>query len=90
MSDKPCPFCSLLASRVVDGNDHAFWIRDGFSVWSGHSLIISRRHVASFFAITFEERESLSQLPDQAKLAADAEFEPGGYNVGINDGATAG
>ena len=90
MSDKPCPFCSLPASRVVDGNDHAFWIRDGFPVSPGHSLIIPRRHVASFFAITFEERESLFQLLDQAKLVADAEFEPDGYNVGINDGATAG
>jgi diadenosine tetraphosphate (Ap4A) HIT family hydrolase len=32
----------------------------------------------------------LPQLLDQVKLAADAEFEPDGYNVGINDGATAG
>lgn len=90
MSNERCAFCSPPASRVLGANDHAFWIRDGFPVSPGHSLIIPRRHVASFFAVTFEEREALLQLLDEAKLAADAEFEPDGYNVGINDGATAG
>jgi diadenosine tetraphosphate (Ap4A) HIT family hydrolase len=30
------------------------------------------------------------ELLDQAKAAAEAEFNPDGYNVGINDGAAAG
>jgi diadenosine tetraphosphate (Ap4A) HIT family hydrolase len=90
VTDQICPFCSLPASRVAGQNDHAFWIRDGFPVSPGHSLVIPRRHVASFFEITVKEREALFQLLDQAKLAADAEFQADGYNIGINDGAAAG
>jgi diadenosine tetraphosphate (Ap4A) HIT family hydrolase len=90
MTDKTCPFCNLPAPRVIGHNDHAFWIRDAFPVSPGHSLVIPKRHVASFFEITVEEREALLQLLDQAKQAADAQFQADGYNIGINDGAAAG
>lgn len=52
--------------------------------------MIPRRHVGSFFNVTPEERNSLLHLLDEAKLGLDDEFHPGGYNLGINDGLTAG
>lgn len=71
-------------------NAHAFWIRDGFPVSRGHSLVIPRRHLASFFEATQEERSALLALLDDARAAAIAEFQPDGFNIGINDGAAAG
>jgi diadenosine tetraphosphate (Ap4A) HIT family hydrolase len=65
-------------------------IRDGFPVSPGHSLILPRRHVQSFFDIDAEERRGLLDLLDQAKKLLDNEFGPAGYNIGINDGASAG
>lgn len=90
MTDNQCAFCTLPESRVLGQNTHAIWIRDGFPVTPGHSLIIPKRHVKSFFEENAEERASLLELLDEAKAAAQAEFRPDGFNVGINDGAAAG
>jgi diadenosine tetraphosphate (Ap4A) HIT family hydrolase len=87
---KPCTFCTLPAPRVVGQNEHAIWIRDGFPVSPGHSLVILKRHVGSFFEVRPEERVALLELLDQAKAAAVGEFRPDGFNIGINDGAAAG
>lgn len=86
----PCPFCALPTSRIVLAHDLAVVIRDAFPVSSGHTLIIPRRHIGSFFDVTDDERKAMLQLLDAAKVGLDDEFHPGGYNVGINDGQAAG
>ena len=86
----PCPFCTLDAERIVLANELAAVIRDAFPVSPGHTLIIPKRHVVSFFDATGDERTAMLALLDSAKLGLDAAFHPDGYNVGINDGAAAG
>jgi diadenosine tetraphosphate (Ap4A) HIT family hydrolase len=85
-----CPFCTLADSRIVASNDFALVIRDGFPISPGHTLIIPRRHIGSFFELTGGERTSLLVLLDQAKEDLDGKFQPDGFNIGINDGAAAG
>lgn len=87
---KPCAFCTLPASRVIDSSQTGLVICDGFPISQGHSLIIPRRHTGSFFDLSAEERHDLLNLLDRAKAELDAEFSPDGYNIGINDGAAAG
>lgn len=87
---EPCPFCMLPAGRIVMANDLAVAIRDGFPVSRGHTLILPRRHVVSFFAVTETERNAMMALLDATKAGLDAEFRPDGYNLGINDGQAAG
>ena len=79
-SDLPCPFCAIDVSRIEGQNAHAFWIRDGFPVSPGHSLIIPKRHVASFFEATAQERDALLELLDTAKASVATEHRPDGYN----------
>jgi diadenosine tetraphosphate (Ap4A) HIT family hydrolase len=86
----PCPFCSLTAERVVQDSEHAVVIRDVFPVSPGHTLIIVKRHVASFFEVTDAERVDLMSLLAAARNDLDRQFDPAGYNIGINDGAAAG
>jgi diadenosine tetraphosphate (Ap4A) HIT family hydrolase len=86
----PCPFCSLPAERILASNFHGVLVRDGYPVSPGHTLVIPRRHLDSFFDLTADERDALMQLLADAKAALDAELAPDGYNVGINDGAAAG
>ncbi len=86
----PCPFCTLPQERVRGENAHGVWVRDAYPISKGHSLIIPRRHVGSFFDISEVERSGLLELLDLAKAAAGSEFNPDGYNVGINDGPAAG
>jgi diadenosine tetraphosphate (Ap4A) HIT family hydrolase len=85
-----CPFCFLSASRIVDEAEHCVAIRDAFPVSEGHTLIISKRHVGSFFDLSESEVQDLFRLLARAKRALDAAFRPAGFNVGINDGRAAG
>ena len=90
MTSKPCPFCTLPRERIVQENQHALWIYDGFPVSLGHSLIIPKRHLGSFFEISQEERLAMLVLLDKAKIVVEAEHRPDGFNIGINDGPAAG
>lgn len=85
-----CPFCTLPPDRLIHADAHAVVIRDGFPVSPGHTLIIPRRHVGSFFDTTSGERASLFKLLDEAKHVLAAELQPDGWNIGINDGPAAG
>jgi diadenosine tetraphosphate (Ap4A) HIT family hydrolase len=87
---KPCPFCTLPASRVISAGEHGVVVRDAYPISLGHSLIIPKRHVGSFFDLATDERTDLLRLLDAAKLVLDQEFAPQAYNIGINDGAAAG
>ncbi len=85
-----CPFCQIPPERIIVQNEHAFAIRDAFPVSPGHTLIIPKRHVGSFFDTTQEEKLDLLALLDEAKAVIDGEYQPASYNIGINDGAAAG
>lgn len=86
----PCPFCQMPRERVLLENDVAYVIRDGYPVSPGHTLVIPRRHVGSFFETSAEEREGMLHLLDEARAGLAAEFAPDGWNLGINDGPAAG
>lgn len=59
-----CPFCQIPPERILAQNEHAFAIHDAFPVSPGHTLIIPRRHVGSFFETTQEEKLALIELLD--------------------------
>jgi diadenosine tetraphosphate (Ap4A) HIT family hydrolase len=85
-----CPFCTLPVERIVDSLPTALLVWDAFPVTNGHSLVIPRRHVASWFEITAVERADLLALVDRAKGIVDEKSRPDGYTIGINDGPAAG
>lgn len=85
-----CSFCTLPPERVIQENDHAIWIYDGFPVSPGHSLIILKRHVGSLFEVTTEERIAMLALLDKARGTVEEKYQPDAYNIGINDGTAAG
>ena len=87
---KVCPFCTLPPERILLTSPHGVIIRDGFPISPGHTLVIPRRHVDSFFNLTAEERVDLLGLLDQAKAGIEKEFKPDTYNIAINDGPAAG
>ena len=86
----PCPFCTLPPERIIDENEHAVWIYDGFPLSPGHSLIIPKRHVGSFFEITTAEKIAILNLLDLAKNVVSTEHLTNAYNIGVNDGPAAG
>jgi diadenosine tetraphosphate (Ap4A) HIT family hydrolase len=90
MSRNPCPFCQIDPERVLFQNDHATVIRDRFPVSEGHTLVIPRRHVSSWFETQAIEKAAILQAMDEARDRLEQEFTPAGYNIGINDGEAAG
>lgn len=90
MMSAACPFCTLSVDRLAAGSDLSLAIRDAYPVSPGHTLVIPKRHVGSFFELTDDERIDVLRLIEVAKAGLDREFKPQGYNIGINDGEAAG
>lgn len=63
---------------------------DAFPVSAGHTLVIPRRHVTSFFELTEDEVKAVYELLRQMKDQLDQNLRPGGYNIGVNVGVVAG
>ena len=63
MTDAPtpnlCPFCTLPAERIVDESRMGFVIQDAYPISPGHTLVIARRHIASFFVLKADEGHRL-------------------------------
>jgi superfamily II DNA or RNA helicase/diadenosine tetraphosphate (Ap4A) HIT family hydrolase/HKD family nuclease len=83
-------FLTIDPSEWVDSNDLAFAIRDKFPVSPGHTLVIPKRVIATWWEATREEQQAIFDLVDRVKEILDHELSPDGYNVGFNAGAAAG
>ena len=90
MTEKVCAFCSLPSKRIVNSNFFGIVVRDGFPISEGHTLIIPKRHMGSFFELNTMERDALFNLLDQEKAFLTDTHNPDGFNIGINDGPAAG
>lgn len=84
-----CVFCQGDRSRVLD-DELAYALRDAYPVSPGHTLVICKRHVATYFNATPQEREAIWAAVEQVKADLDATVQPDGYNVGFNAGPAAG
>jgi diadenosine tetraphosphate (Ap4A) HIT family hydrolase len=83
-------FLEVPETAWVAANELAFAFRDRYPVSPGHTLVVTRRVVADWFAATDAERAALLALVDEVKRGLDRELEPDGYNVGFNAGEAAG
>lgn len=86
-----CPFCHPCSSiELILESAQAYSIRDKFPVNPGHSLIIPKRHVSDYFDLSFREQSSCVFMLNEVKKDIQKQFNPDGFNVGINIGVHAG
>jgi diadenosine tetraphosphate (Ap4A) HIT family hydrolase len=85
-----CPLCDLEPSRVLEQNDLALAVPDAFPVSPGHTLVITRRHVADFFELSRTEVAAIMDLVFRLRDRLVAELAPNGFNLGVNSGTAAG
>jgi diadenosine tetraphosphate (Ap4A) HIT family hydrolase len=83
-----CVFCNI--NDFVLENDLAIAFYDKYPVNKGHLLIIPKRHVEQYFDLTEQENRAINQLLLEGKKILDEQFQPDGYNIGINCGEAAG
>ena len=86
------PFLQIDPDDWLAANELAFAVPDGFPVSPGHSLVVTRRLVPTFFDATPEEQAALMQLVADVRLLLDDTLnpKPNGYNIGFNSGDAAG
>jgi len=85
-----CAFCHLPPARIAAQNELALLFDDAYPVSPGHSLVIPRRHVSSWFEIEPQEQIAMLQLLKTARHRVEENHKPSSYNIGINDGPAAG
>jgi diadenosine tetraphosphate (Ap4A) HIT family hydrolase len=90
MDDGDSPFLAVPAKLWLASNRSAFAIPDRFPVTPGHTLVVPRRPITTWWEATGAERYDIWTLVDQVKALLDAQRRPDGYNVGFNAGAAAG
>ena len=87
--DKPsCPFC--FPENILREDALVFAKYDKYPVSLGHTLIIPKRHVADFFDLTKEEMQACWSMVQEMQFFLTEEYQPDGFNVGINIGEAAG
>jgi diadenosine tetraphosphate (Ap4A) HIT family hydrolase len=90
-TENPCPFCTPEKGRLILAESAtAFAIHDKFPVSNGHTLIIPKRHVGSYFDLSFREQSACWFLLDFVKPILAQQFNSDAFNIGINIGEAAG
>ena len=87
---RPCPFCQPPPERRLAEAVLALALWDSYPLNPGHVLIVPRRHVASWFDATPQERDAMLGLADEARTIVVRKHAPAAFNLGINDGPAAG
>jgi diadenosine tetraphosphate (Ap4A) HIT family hydrolase len=88
MNDLKCELCEPI--DVLMENSLAYARYDNISLSRGHTLIIPKRHVASFFDMTNEEQVAVLSLLNQVQHNIQKQHVPAGYNIGANIGKAGG
>ena len=84
-----CIFCNLDRSLLSESK-FAIAFLDSFPVSMGHAMIIPRRHIVTIWDMTPEEYEDAFNLVREVKNVLQKQFDPQGFNVGVNCGEVAG
>ena len=85
-----CPFCNIPEECVLAESRHALAIRDRYPVSSGHTLVIPKAHAGTLFALSAEIQADIWRLVAKLREDLRSQFNPDGFNVGLNDGQAAG
>src|SRR6056297_3918738 len=79
-----CPFDDPPQERVFYQDDLILCLWDAFPVSDGHALVITRRHVATWFDASPEEQAAITKGIVISRQEIEKSRKPDGYNVGFN------
>lgn len=93
--DKPdgCVFCKCSIrcdDYVIFEGKTCFVMMNKYPYINGHLMIIPQRHIGKIEDLTLEERKEIFSLLDTSIRVLKEAMNPGGFNIGINLGKTAG
>lgn len=86
-----CIFCAASKKNILIENDHAFAIPDKYPSTDGHTLIIPKRHFASYFDSIQVEHDAIYELLKiREKQLLENDPLITGFDIGVNVGEDAG
>ncbi len=89
--NNPCIFCKIREGELQFENQLAYSSIDSYPVTEFHSLIVPKRHVETYFELTYEEIQACNELILKTKekiFKQDSNVK--GFNIGTNAGKVAG
>ena len=91
-SSEDCIFCSKKHCKIIKSTKFFFIIRDtAYPVTKHHTLIITNRHVSSYFDLDKDEIVELDKvIKQQKKELINLDSSISGFNIGVNIGEDAG
>ncbi|NBU31891.1 MAG: HIT domain-containing protein [Actinobacteria bacterium] len=91
--DESCPFCRALTSDtelVVIRSQTSYVVLNKYPYNSGHLLVCTNRHVATYDLLTEAESADVTGLTQQAMRTLQSVSGCTGFNIGMNQGKVAG
>ena len=90
-----CPFCAIpglpdAEGLVVHRGEQTFAVLNLYPYSSGHLMVCPYRHVADYTELTDAETDEVARLTQQAMRVIRSVSGAHGFNVGMNQGASAG
>ena len=91
-----CPFCAAPGKKddaeglIVHRGAHCYVVMNLFPYNPGHVLVCPYRHVPLYVDLTDDETEEFTKLTKAGVRALKAASNPGGFNLGMNQGDVAG
>ena len=89
--EEGCIFCVMNPDELVGENELCYARTDRYPVTRGHTLVIPKRHVASYFDLHEPEVNAIHKMLSMTKKNLEEQDKTvTGFNVGVNVGKDAG
>jgi len=90
-----CPFCDVPKRSDADGlivarGELVFAVLNLYPYNPGHLMVLPYRHIADYTDLTGAEAAEFVRFTQQAMATLRVVADPGGFNLGINQGAVGG
>ncbi|HAG83778.1 MAG TPA: HIT family protein [Cyanobacteria bacterium UBA12227] len=90
-SPHKCIFCNPHRNlTLLTESATAYAMLDGYPLNKGHVLLVPKRHVANYFELPFKEQSACWFMANKVQEILTKEFQPDGFNVGMNINKDAG
>ena len=93
-TDKECPFCDIAnkidKSRILYEDSTWIAVLDRYPVSIGHTLLIPKRHCATYFDLNAVESITLDVTINVVVAILKTRYEAKDFNIGVNCGKNAG
>ena len=84
------PFYPVPQDWVILETDAAVAFYDGFPIAEGHALVVPRFPVLSLFELDSDMQAAVWETVRLTREILEEKYQPDGFNIGVNDGKTAG